>query len=695
MTSEKQPYGLPFDEEEDFDTIKHTIEELRREVEEHNYRYYVADTPTIGDQEFDLLLKKLEQLEQQYPQFDDPNSPTKRVGGGLNSSFKTVAHRTPMLSLANSYNLADVEEFYTRCQQTLREEEEVTIAAEIKFDGVSISLIYQQGELVRAVTRGDGLKGDDVTDNIRTINSVPLKLRRSEEGIPHELEVRGEIVLPFAQFERLNAERTALGKPLFANPRNAASGTIKLLDARQVRHRRLDAFFYYLQSDEITEESHFQRLNILRSWGFQVSPYTQLCSSLECIKEFLYKWEKERHHLPFATDGAVLKVDRTSLQKRLGTTAKAPRWAIAYKYETEQATTKLLEVTYQVGRTGVITPVANFEPVLIAGTMVQRATLHNADFMQSLDLREGDTLRVEKGGEIIPKVLAVELGERQPEAKEIAFPTLCPDCATPLVRNSGEVAYYCPNRYGCPTQAKERIRHYASRKAADITIGPETIEALFQNGFIHAIPDLYTLTAQQVAQLDGFKERATSNLLTSIEQSKNRPFAAILFGLGIPYVGEGAAKLLAMAFPSIESLSQASIETLCQVNGIGEKTASAVVAYFTDEKNQELIARLKQVGVRLQQEHTAQEETAQESTMPLRGKAIVISGTFQHHSREEYEEIITQYGGKRTSSISKNTAFVLAGDAMGPSKREQAQKLGVELLSEEQFLALLGLSPKE
>lgn len=675
--------GLEMEDPAGSSSPQKEIEKLREEIELHNYRYYVESNPTISDKEFDLLLKKLEKLEQTYPEFDDPNSPTHRVGKDLTASFESFPHTRPMLSLANTYNLEEVNAFYQRCQNAL-DYRPFQISAELKFDGVSIALIYKEGNLVRALTRGDGLVGDDVTTNIRTISSIPLKLRKGDTPFPHQLEVRGEVILPYAEFDRLNAEREESGAPLFANPRNAASGTLKTLNSREVRRRKLDAFLYYALSDEALPASHFERLSLLGEWGFKVSHHRQLCTNQDEIAHFINQWDEGRHALPYATDGVVLKVDEIAYQEEMGATAKSPRWAIAYKFEAERVASTLQAITFQVGRTGVVTPVANFDPVLISGSTVRRATLHNADFMNSLDLREGDTLFIEKGGEIIPKVVSVDLSKRVEGAKPFSFTKHCPDCGTLLTQNEGEVAIYCPNRWGCPTQAKEGMLHFCSRKAADIRLGRETIDALYNKDLARTIPDLYKLNAEKISLLEGYKDLATRNLLESIADSRHRPFHALLFGIGIPFVGEGTAKLLAAHFGSIDQLAQATGEEICQIEGVGEVTAQAIVAYFSQPENQKMIDALKLAGLNLKEERT---QALQEGK--LLGKSIVVSGVFSLHSRQEYEEMIVAHGGKSVGSISKKTAFVLAGESMGPSKREKAISLNIPILSEEQFLSLL------
>lgn len=662
---------------------KDKIGNLRNEIERNNYLYYVKNAPLISDQDFDKLLKQLEVLEAQYPEYDDPNSPTKRVGKDLSDGFRSFPHSRPMLSLSNTYNFDEVKSFYQRCKKAL-DGQEFHIVTELKFDGLSIALTYEDGILVRALTRGDGKVGDDVLANVKTISSIPLKLHLGKTPFPHRLEVRGEVFLPYAEFDRLNKEREESGDPLFANPRNAASGTLKLLDTKEVRKRKLDAYLYYALSDETLPSSHFQRLALLEEWGFKVSTYKEYCATEEEITHFIEEWNEKRHALPFATDGVVLKIDEVPFQEELGATTKSPRWAIAYKFETERVATILEKVTFQVGRTGIITPVANFKPVLISGTMVKRATLHNADFMDSLDLCEGDTIFVEKGGEIIPKVVAVDISKRKGDVKKYFFIKQCPDCSTPLVKSEGEVAYYCPNHISCPTQAKASLVHFCGRKAADIRIGIETIERLYNLSLVRTISQLYSLKVRDLLQLEGFQEKASTKLIESIQKSKQRPFASILFGLGIPFVGETASKLLTQHFPSIQLLMSASTEEFASIDGIGEITAKALVDYFSKNENKELIKSLLDKGLCLQE----REDSSIQSDR-LKGKIIVISGTFKHHSRSEYENIIVANSGKCASSISKKTSFVLAGDAMGPSKREKALSLGIAMINEEEFLNLL------
>ena len=664
--------------------VEERIEQLRSEIEQHNYRYYVLSTPLISDVEFDRLMQQLIDLEAQYPELITPTSPTQRVGSDRNPSFVSVRHSVPMLSLSNTYNYDEVREFWHRLHSG---NGSLTLDCELKFDGLSIAVVYLNGELSQAITRGDGIEGDDVTNNIRTIRSIPLRLLG--ENIPPRVEVRGEILLPYDEFERINSQRLAEGKDPFANPRNAASGTLKQLDTSVVSERRLDAFFYYLLVDGLDIDSHAERLRLAKSWGIKVSDYSTQCSTLEDIYAFIDHWDTARRSLPFATDGIVLKVDSLALQQTIGFTAKGPRWAIAYKYQPERASTQLIDVSYQVGRTGIITPVANLAPILISGTVVRRATLHNADFILSLDLHQKDYVYVEKGGEIIPKIAGVDKSLRQSDALPIVFPSTCPDCGTTLIKAEGEVGYFCPNKLGCPMQIKGSIEHYAQRKAADITIGPETIDALYSRGFVKSICDLYRLTADDILSLDGIKECATGNLLGSIEQSKSRPFPAILFGLGIRYIGENVAKILTRTFNSIESLMEASQEELQTIDGIGERIAESIVSFFADERNQKIIAALKEFGVTLS--NPSEEGFSEAISRPLEGKSIVISGTFSQHTRDEYTQIIEQLGGKKVSSISQKTSFILAGEDMGPSKREKALSLGIPLLSEDEFLVLVDL----
>ena len=666
-------------------TPEEEIRQLREELNQHNYNYYVLNAPTISDYDFDQLMHRLEDLELFYPQFADPNSPTQRVGSDLNQQFRQVAHKYPMLSLANTYNEADVRDFYERVRSGL-EGEDFEIVAEMKYDGLSISLTYVDGRLTQAVTRGDGVQGDDVTANVRTIRSIPLQLR-PDSGYPHEFEIRGEILMPWASFNRLNAEREAREEPLFANPRNAASGTLKSQKSELVAQRGLDAYLYYLLGDEIPADSyHYENLQEAKKWGFKISEGMRKCHSVEEILEFINYWDKERKNLPVATDGIVLKVNSLRQQRHLGFTAKSPRWAIAYKFQAERVATKLLEVTYQVGRTGAITPVANMEPVQLAGTTVKRASLHNADIIQQLDLHIGDTVYVEKGGEIIPKVVGVDVEKRPFFAPPVQFIQTCPECGTPLVRIEGEAAHYCPNDTGCPPQIKGRIEHYISRKAMNIeSLGPETVDDYYQRGLIHDVADLYEIRADQINGVNGTKMKSAQKIVESIRGSVDVPFERVVFAIGIRFVGETTAKLLARHFKSMEALSKATLEELQEVEGIGLVIAQSVVDYFQEPRNVEVISRLREAGVQMQ----LNDEATEGASDKLNGLSIVISGVFTHHSRDEYKAMIELHGGKNVGSISAKTSFVLAGDNMGPAKLEKAQKLGVRIVSEDEFLTMI------
>ena len=664
--------------------VKSRIEALRNEIHRHNYAYYVLSNPTISDREYDLLMKDLQDLEAEYPEFITPDSPTQRVGSDRNQSFQQVAHRYPMLSLGNTYSYDDVRDWYERVSKDLQEPFE--ICAELKFDGLSISLIYEYGKFVQALTRGDGTYGDDVTANVRTIRSIPLVLHG--DNIPVSLEVRGEVLLPIAEFERINAERLTNGETPFANPRNAASGTLKSLDVQVVSERRLDAYLYYVPGQEQMDDSHYERLQTCHRWGLKVSQETQLCRSLDEVIAFLDKWDVARRNLPVATDGVVLKVNSISQQESLGYTAKSPRWAIAYKFAAERVQTKLISVDYQVGRTGAVTPVANLEPVPISGTIVKRATLHNADFVKALDLHLGDVVSVEKGGEIIPKIISVDVSQRDEDAEQISFPTHCPACGTELSRVEGEAAYFCPNNVACPPQQMGRVEHYCGRKAADIRIGPETIDLLFEEKLIEGIADLYTLTADRLMELPGFQRRSAEKLIESIEASRTQAsFPAILFGLGIRYVGETVAKILARAYGSIEELEAQTVESLCATPEIGAVIAQSIVDFFADERNRALVNRLKSYGVRLALSEDERPSVVEGSA--IAGKTFVVSGVFAEHSRDEYKAMIEQYGAKLSSSISKKTDYILAGDKMGPSKLAKATELGITILDEQAFLSLI------
>ncbi|OUO55711.1 DNA ligase (NAD(+)) LigA [Parabacteroides sp. An277] len=663
-------------------TVKEEIEQLRTELDEHNYRYYVLSAPTISDKEFDDKMRRLQDLEAAHPEYADPASPTQRVGSDISKEFVQVTHRYPMLSLGNTYSADEVRDFYERTARLLGEPFE--IVAELKFDGTSISLIYEEGVLVRAVTRGDGTRGDDVTANVRTIRSIPLRLRGDD--VPAEVEIRGEVLLPWAEFDRINRERAAQEEPLFANPRNAASGTLKQLNPAIVAARRLDAYLYYVLGEELPADTHYGNLQAARRWGLKVSDAIQVCHSLDDIYTYINTWDTARKNLPVATDGIVLKVNSLRQQRALGYTAKNPRWAIAYKFQAEREETRLNSVSYQVGRTGAVTPVANLEPVLLAGTMVKRASLHNADIIEGLDLHIGDQVYVEKGGEIIPKIVGVNKEARSMLIGEkVRFITRCPECGTPLVRTEGEAAYYCPNDTGCAPQIKGRIEHFVTRKAMNINMGPETVEDLYEAGLLHNAADLYELQMHDLVRLERRGERSARNLLDSLEASKQVPFERVLFALGIRYVGESVAKRLVQAFHSMEALRAATFEQLVATEDVGERIAQSLVDYFANETNQILIQRLASYGLRME---SAEEETGTKSEK-LKGQTVVISGTFSHHSRDEYKVLIEQHGGKNSGSISSKTSFILAGENMGPAKMEKAAKLGIRLMHEEEFLKLL------
>lgn len=654
---------------------------LREQLHEHNHRYYVLNQPIVSDQEFDLMMHELQDLEARHPELYDANSPTMRVGSDITKEFRQVAHRYPMLSLANTYSEVDVEEWYNQVSRGL-EGEEFEVCCEMKYDGLSISLTYEHGRLVRAVTRGDGVRGDDVTANVRTIRSIPLVLQ-PDLGYPDVFEIRGEILMPWQSFNRLNEEREEIGEQPFANPRNAASGTLKSQDSRVVAERGLDAYLYYLLGEEVNIEGHYEALQAAKAWGFKVSEGVRKVRSLAEIYEFINYWDTARKALPVATDGIVLKVNSLRQQRHLGFTAKSPRWAIAYKYRAERVCTKLLEVTYQVGRTGAVTPVANMETVQLAGTRVHRATLNNADFISAFNLHEGDWLYVEKGGEIIPKIVGVDESRRSPDARKVQFITHCPECGTELRRMDGEAVTYCPNDTGCPPQIKGRIEHFIARKAMNIdSLGPETVDVYYEDGIIHDIADLYAITVEQING-EGAREKSARKIVDAIEQSKNVPFERVVFALGIRMVGETTAKLLARRFRNIDNLRQATVEQLMEVDGVGEVIAVNVVSYFRDEKNIRIVDRLIDYGLQMS---IAKEQEARKGN-ELEGMNVVISGVFAHHSRDEYKLMIEQHGGKNVSSISGKTTFVLAGDNMGPSKLQKAQKLGVKIVSEEEFLA--------
>ena len=661
---------------------KEEILSLREELHRHNYNYYVLNAPVISDEEFDMKMHRLQDLEQMYPELDDPNSPTRRVGSDLNNEFQTVLHKRPMLSLANTYNRQEVAEFYQRVSEGLHGAP-FEICCELKFDGLSISLHYEKGRLVRAVTRGDGVQGDDVTENVRTIRTVPLSLPVGGT-YPDEVEIRGEVLMPWASFDRLNSEREREGEPLFANPRNAASGTLKSKNSSVVAQRGLDAYLYYLLGEGVPGDSHYANLQAAAAWGFQISVQMRLAHTLEDIYDYIDYWDTERRNLPVATDGIVLKVNSLAQQRALGMTAKSPRWAIAYKFKAEQEETILRQVVFQVGRTGAVTPVANMDPVHLAGTQVRRATLHNADFMAQLHLHVGDRVLVEKGGEIIPKIVD-NVTPNHPGA--IPFITQCPVCGTPLVRYEGESAYYCPNESGCPPLLLGRIEHFISRKAMNInSLGPETVDALYRTGLIADAADLYNLTEEQLLTIEGGGCEMARRIIQSIDESRSVPFERVLFAIGIRFVGEIAAKALARNFGSMEAVRNASLESLLAINGIGEVIARSVITFFHDEKNLAYVQRLCQAG--LQMQLSQQEQQVRSDT--LQGQSVVVSGVFRHHSRDEYKALIEQHGGRNVGSISAKTSFVLAGENMGPAKLEKASRLGIRILSEEEFLSLIG-----
>ena len=684
---------------------------LRRELEEANHRYYVMNSPTMSDYDFDQKLRRLQDLEALYPDMFDPNSPTQRVGSDIEEvkpgkakgkskgkGFEQVAHKYPMLSLSNTYSQEEVEEWMSKLPAGAE------IVCELKFDGLSISLWYEHGILTKALTRGDGTKGDNVVENIRTISSIPQAINEKSAFI----ELRGEVLLPWAAFERLNQEREAEEEPLFANPRNAASGTLKLQDASEVAKRGLDCYLYYMLGEDLPEQTHYDRLQLAQKWGFNISNAVRVCHSIEEVMAYIQHWDTERKNLPVATDGIVLKVNNLAMQNELGFTAKSPRWAIAYKFPAEKQLTRLNAITYQVGRTGVVTPVANLEPVQLSGTTVQRATLHNEDFIRQLDIREGDMVWVEKGGEIIPKIVGKDPTQPPLQGEEITevssplgeelspskggmgrvfsfFPTHCPECGTPLVRMEGEAAWRCPNETSCPPQIKGKMEHFVSRKAMNIDgLGSETIDLLYSQGLLHNIADIYMLKQDDIAKQERLGEKSAQNILAGIEASKQVPWSRVLFALGIRMVGETTAKKITRCFPSIDQLQWATMEQLTAIEDVGEQIATNIIAYFNDINNLEIINRLREAGVQME----SQEEMALQSDK-LQGKSIVISGVFTHHTRDEYKAIIEANGGKNVGSVSKKTSFILAGENMGPEKRKKAESLGVEILTEEQFLALI------
>ena len=659
------------------------IIELRQLLHKYNNLYYVQNAPVISDFEFDGLMHELQALEQKHPELSDPNSPTQRVGSDLSKGFTQSEHKYPMLSLDNTYNEQEVRDFFQRVSSILNEPFE--ICCELKYDGLSISLIYEDGKLVKAVTRGDGVRGDVVTDNARTIKCIPLVLQPGT--YPKSFEIRGEVLMPWTSFEKLNAEREEQEEPLFANPRNAASGTLKLQSPAEVSRRQLDSYLYYLLGEELPHDGHYENMMEAAKWGFKVTDKIKKCSTIDQVLEYINYWDTERRNLPVATDGIVLKVNSARQQRILGFKAKSPRWAIAYKFQAERQLTRLCSVSYQVGRTGAVTPVANLDPVQLSGTVVKRATLHNADIIKSLDLHIGDMVYVEKGGEIIPKITEVDLDSRSMLIGDpVRFATVCPECGSKLVRYEGEAAHYCPNSISCPPQIKGRIEHFVSRKAMNIDgLGPETIDLFFQAGMIHDIADLYSLTVRDMARLERLGEKSARNIVLGLEKSKQVPFERVLFAIGIRFVGETVAKILARALGSMDAVANASYEELIAINEIGDKIAQSIVAFFQNTESRQLVERLTQIGLKM-----SVERDNGNSGTALAGKTIVISGVFEHHSREEYKSIIESNGGRNSSSISASTSFILAGSNMGPAKREKAETLGVAIISESEFLDMIG-----
>lgn len=665
------------------DPIKQRIVALREELNRHNHNYYVLNSPQISDKDFDMLMKELELLERNFPQYDDPLSPTHRVGSDLTKGFTQVAHIHPMLSLGNTYSITEVEDFMRRTRQQLMGEE-FSIVGEMKFDGTSISLIYENGRLVRAVTRGDGEKGDVVTDNVKTIRSIPLQL--SGEGYPEMFEIRGEIVLPWTAFDRLNEERAKNEEPLFANPRNAASGTLKMQNSAEVARRGLDAYFYYMLGDNLPCDNHYDNMVKAREWGFKVSDVMTRLGAIEQVDEFINHWDEARKELPVATDGLVFKVNSLRQQLNLGFTAKSPRWAIAYKFQAERALTQLKYVSFEVGRTGVITPVANLEPVLLSGTIVKRASLHNEDIIRQLDIHDGDMVYVEKGGEIIPKITGVDTSARQAEAAPIAFVTHCPACGTELQRVEGEAAWVCPNKYACEPQVIGRVEHFVGRRMMNIDgIGEETAELMFNQGLIKNIADLYDLKHEQLVVLDRFANRSANRILEGLEASKSVPFERVLFALSIPYVGETTAKKIARTVGDIDRLMAMTAEELTQIEDVGARIAESIIEYFAVEENRQIVERLRVAGLQF----AIAEDVTEGRSDKLQGKSIVISGTFTHHSRDEYKALIEKHGGKNVGSISKKTDYILAGENMGPAKLEKANTLGIKIINEDEFLEMI------
>lgn len=666
--------------------IKSKIDHLREELHRHNHNYYILNSPEISDHDFDMMMKELEKLEEENPEFFDPLSPTQRVGSDLSKDFEHVTHERPMMSLSNEYSIEEVDEWFDRVRKSL-EGEEFQVVGEMKFDGVSISIFYRNGRLERAVTRGDGTQGDDVTANVKTIRSIPLELQPGDW--PEYFEIRGEILMPWEVFEKLNAERAYNEEPLFANPRNAAAGTLKMRKSKEVAKRRLDARFYYLLSDNLPFDNHYDNMLAAKSWGFKVSKAMKLMSTLEEVDEYIAYWDVNRKELPVATDGLVFKVNSLRQQLNLGFTAKSPRWAIAYKFNPENACTQLRFVSFETGRMGIVTPVANLEPVLLSGTIVKRASLHNDDIIQELDIHQGDWLYVEKGGEIIPKITGVDKNRRLPEAEKIHFVTDCPVCGTKLVRIFGEAAWFCPNKYGCRPQITGKIEHFCARRMMDIDgIGEETAELLFDCGLVERIADIYELTQEKLESLDRIGEKTAKKIIDGIEESKKVPFERVIYALSIPNVGETTAKRLAMGVKTMDNMQKMTVEELTSLQDIGPVLAKCIYDFLRDPVNIENIERLKKAGVMM----SLSEDKLLPAGDALEGKTIVISGTFSHHSRDEYKEIIEREGGKNAGSISKKTSFVLAGENMGPAKREKCIQLGIPMVSESEFLKIIGKS---
>ena len=659
------------------------IIELRETLHRHNHNYYVLNQPTISDQEFDHLMRELQDLEAKHPEMADPLSPTQRVGSDLSQGFKQVVHERPMMSLGNSYSIEEVQDFLRRAKEGLGGEP-VEIVGEMKYDGTSISVTYENGRLVRAVTRGDGVRGDDVTANVITIRSIPLELPKGTD-YPPKFEVRGEIMLPWASFERLNKERAFNEEPLFANPRNAAAGTLKMQNSAEVARRGLDAYFYFLLGDNLPYSTHTEAMDAVRSWGFKVA-HTEVLDSIDSVADFIARWDKDRKSLPVATDGLVFKLNSLRQWLNLGATAKSPRWAIAYKFAPERECTKLKSVSFEVGRTGVITPVANLEPVLLSGTIVKRASLHNEDIIRQLDIHDHDMVYVEKGGEIIPKIVGVDTKQREPGAEPVKFVTHCPVCGTPLQRVEGEAAWVCPNKWECKPQITGRIEHFVGRHAMNIDgIGEEVAVQLHESGMVNNIADLYDLTVEKLVGLDRFQLKSAQRIMRGIEQSRQVPFERVIYALSIQFVGETTAKVLARNVHNIDRLMEMSAEELAAIPEIGPKIAQSIVEYFAVDTNRDIVERLRWAGLQM----ALSEEELANRTTKLEGKKIVISGVFQHHSREEYKAMIEQNGGKNVSSISKATSFILAGDNMGPAKLEKAQKLGIDIIDENRFLEMI------